>query len=266
MLQNDQWLNAIRCTQPNCAGFIRECVRQPVASTDNTKIDEDDEDEDAKAPSAASEEKKEPIDASLEEESKTPPTPAHDPDHIFVCNVCKFTLTPTQVEEIAAPVRAAYDTAHAQYLSPADARPSASRIRQAFESCLQLCEKFLHPQHEVVFLTLLPLINCCSGERDWRNKERYIRQVLTLSEKIFPRFFLPTTNYLEALAQTLATQLKEITELKSKAAPKAIVTRYREELKQVWGRCVEIYRVCCGEQHFVTRQAAAQLAALEKKR
>lgn len=49
----------------------------------------------------------------------------------------------------------------------------------------------LHPAHELIFQALLPLINCCGGEKDYKAKLDYTRQLISLAEAVHPQFFLP---------------------------------------------------------------------------
>jgi 3-deoxy-D-arabino-heptulosonate 7-phosphate (DAHP) synthase len=86
----------------------------------------------------------------------------------------------------------------------------AGKLRAQFETVHTALKRALHPDHELCFSLMLVLINCCSGEQDYRAKTEYARQVIAMADAVHPKLFLPLANYQEALAQSLQQHMDQV--------------------------------------------------------
>lgn len=86
---------------------------------------------------------------------------------------------------------------------------SPAQLRDAFESFYTEQSALLHPSHAVLFNLLLPLVNISSALKDWKRKAEYCRRVVAMAEAVFPVYFLPLANYLEALANCEVQCIKQ---------------------------------------------------------
>jgi hypothetical protein len=77
---------------------------------------------------------------------------------------------------------------------------SPQRIKDEFEQFLKEQTGLLHPSHAVLFNLLLPLVNVAGALRELKLKLDLCRRVVELSERCFPKHFLPLCNYYETLA------------------------------------------------------------------
>ena len=188
---------------------------------------------------------------------------------MWICTLnSNHSATSAEAQSILDRCKASYEEAYNFYMEgmqQARTIQSASKIRSRLEESMGFYKLHLHPTHEYFFQAMLPLINCCGGEKDYRAKSDYVRQLISLAEAIHPQYFLPLCNYYEAFVQSLQQQIDYNASI-GKGTPKTVLQKYKDEMITAMQHCVDIYRIACGSDHLVTKIAISKLDGIRSKR
>jgi hypothetical protein len=129
--QNDSILSALRCTQPDCSGYLREHVwkggskaaraaaaaaggdASAAAAAAGDDGDDDDDDSESKVEVVASS-----AAAAASDQKDTSSSTPTEAEVVWVCSACpQHTLTDAQAKEIYVPCRKLYEDVKAEYMS-----------------------------------------------------------------------------------------------------------------------------------------------------
>ena len=191
-----------------------------------------------------------------------------DGETAWVCTLDqKHLATATEAQVILNRCKVSYQESYKQYMESMQyerTAQNASRVRNCLEASMGLYKLHLHPSHELIFQAMLPLINCCGGEKDYRAKTDYTKQLIALAEAVHPQYFLPLCNYYEALVQSFQQQI-DYQAAVGKAIPKSLYARYKDEMLAAMQHCVDNYKIACGEAHMVTKIAISKLENIKSK-
>eukprot|EP01006_Ploeotia_vitrea_P037741 TRINITY_DN66166_c3_g3_i1.p1 TRINITY_DN66166_c3_g3~~TRINITY_DN66166_c3_g3_i1.p1 ORF type:complete len:633 (+),score=300.19 TRINITY_DN66166_c3_g3_i1:54-1901(+) len=168
----------------------------------------------------------------------------------WVCSKCGHEASDGELLAVESKCAHAYQQALQMYES--ESATAAAKLK-AMRQTLALCEKHLHPRHETVYYSYMPIINCCSSVRDYKAKLDYCRRLVAAADLVLPRNFVPMVNYVVGLA--MATEEYAA----SRRLPKSVLARLRQERLDALRRNVEICEVCLGVDHRFTAAARDRL-------
>lgn len=173
----------------------------------------------------------------------------------WVCGACGDRKTVEALKSsVIAPAKMACDQAFENYTSN-QTRPDQKKV--ALENALETLTNTLHPNHELIFHLLSPLINCCRVVGDVRAALEYSRKALAMAEGVFPDNFLGKCRYLCQHADMLTAFLSAAASVSH--FPKMMINKLSNERKEILTRNYEIKTICCGEDHPYTTTARERL-------
>lgn len=176
---------------------------------------------------------------------------------MWVCSECgdKQQWYPT-LQEIEKKAGIAKEAALEIYASDV----SLASKREILEKYMTTYSKnILHHTHWFFHDIYLCLINLCARLHDARARLDYARACVACVEAVFPANFLVNANLYKVLSFSVDSVLEG---RQGPPPPAKILERYLQEKKGALQHCLDIYRVCCGEQHSYTLEARQLLASL----
>jgi hypothetical protein len=169
---------------------------------------------------------------------------------LYCCSVC-FCSPSVPLSVRLLPYKTRADAAISLY-SSGTSTPSV--IYSLMTSILNDVIDIIHPSHALRFNLLLPLINVSSALKEYKDKLEYVREVVSLADKVFPPHFLPLCNYRQSLADTIIQYYSS-----RKNLPKTAMLKLRDERINVLTHLCQSLTIARGHNHQQTIQANQHL-------
>ena len=164
---------------------------------------------------------------------------ASEDDEVYMCNECGHQPATSELRRLELAQHDRVETALSLYSQQA---LSASALLSHFSSLTAELMAEFHPHHYLLFNLSLPLINLLHTLKEYRSWRDKIRSVRQLSSHVYPTYYLPSVNYMEAEVQSIDALVR----VGAGKLPKKLAGKYREEQVALQTAIVEAVRVCVG--------------------